>query len=319
MKIVVLLPVTDMDKEKFSKAAPNAEIIYRGYETVTKDDVADAEIIIGNVYTPLLKYAFKLKWLQLNSAGADEYIIKGVLPEDILLTNATGAYGLSVAEHMLAGLMSLQKRLYMYRDNQNLRQWKDEGKADTIEGAVTVILGLGDIGCVFAEKMKALGSYVIGVRRTISDKPDCVDEIYTMESIKQVIKRADIVAAILPNTKDTKGLFNKEMFDNMKDGSYFLNAGRGSLVEQEVLAEVLNTGKLRGAFIDVTTPEPLPENHILWNCKNLIITPHTAGSFHLDVTLENIINISIDNLLAYQNGEHLQNVVDWDTGYRKRV
>jgi Phosphoglycerate dehydrogenase and related dehydrogenases len=319
MKIIVLLPVTDTDKEKFSKVAPNAEIIYRGYKTVTKDDVADAEIIIGNIYIPLLKDAVKLKWLQLNSAGSDEYIVKGVLPEGTLLTNATGAYGLSVAEHMLAGLMSLQKRLYMYRDNQNLRQWKDEGKADTIVGAVTVILGLGDIGCVFAKKMKALGSYVIGVRRTVSDKPDCVDEIYTMESINQVLKRADIVAAILPNTKDTNGLFNKEMFDNMKEGSYFLNVGRGSLVEQEALAEVLNTGKLRGAFIDVTTPEPLPEDHILWNCKNLIITPHAAGSFHLDVTLENIINIAINNLVAYQDGEQLQNVVDWTTGYRKRV
>ena len=102
--------------------------------------------------------------MQLNSAGTDGYLEPGVLPEGTLLTNATGAYGLAISEHMLGMVLELKKKLYLYHQNQLAECWKDEGKVTSIFGSVTLVIGLGDIGSEFASRMKALGSYVIGIR-----------------------------------------------------------------------------------------------------------------------------------------------------------
>lgn len=128
--------------------------------------VQEANVIIGNVDPFYLQEAKNLEWLQLNSAGADPYVKKGVLPEDVILTNATGAYGPSVAEHMLAVLFSLQKKLHLYRDNQNQCEWQDEGGIMSLCGGTLLIVGLGDIGLYFARLMKNFDYHIIGIKRS---------------------------------------------------------------------------------------------------------------------------------------------------------
>ena len=152
--ILVVMPVKDEHKKTLEQHSQGNKFIYSSYDNVTQEMVQEANVIIGNVDPFYLQEAKNLEWLQLNSAGADPYVKKGVLPEDVILTNATGAYGPSVAEHMLAVLFSLQKKLHLYRDNQNQCEWQDEGGVMSLCGGTLLIVGLGDIGLYFARLMK---------------------------------------------------------------------------------------------------------------------------------------------------------------------
>ena len=181
----------------------------------------------------------------------------------------------------------------------------------------TAVLGLGDIGGEFAKRAKALGARVIGVRRKGTDKPDYVDELILTEKLDEYLPTADCVAITLPGTKETKGMFGAERLSKMKDGAVLLNVGRGMIVDSDALYDALESGKLSGAAVDVTDPEPLPAKHPLWQQENAVITPHVSGGFHLPETHDRIIRIMAENLSAFRKGEPLRNVVDCETGYRK--
>lgn len=316
MRILVVIPLNESEKERLQSKLPEAEYVFTTSEEVTEELVKSADIIIGNVPPKYIKESKKLKWLQLNSAGTDGYCEAGVIPEGAYLTNATGAYGLAISEHMLGMLLEIKKKLNLYYMNQKQHLWKDEGNVTSIEGSTTLVVGLGDIGRDFARKMKALGSYTIGVKRTKGQKPEYIDELYTMEALDTLLPRADVVALSLPGTKDTYHLFNKDKFNLMKKDAIILNVGRGSAIYTEDLCNALENGIISGAGLDVTEPEPLPADHRLWDVPGVVITPHISGFFHLPETLRRIVNISIENLEHFKSHEPLKNIVDFETGYR---
>jgi phosphoglycerate dehydrogenase-like enzyme len=317
MKVLVTIPVNETHKKELASKAGAAKLVYVLNNKVTAKDVADVEAIIGNVPADLLKDAKKLRWLQLNSAGADAYIKEGVMPEGAALTNATGAYGLALSEHMLAQLLAMMKKLYPYYDNQKEGLWKDEGTVHSIYGSTVLVVGLGDIGGSFARRMKALGAYVIGMRRRSNVIPDYADEMASLDDLDQVLGRADIVASSLPGTAATKHLFNKKRFAAMKKGAYFLNIGRGTAVVSADLCAAVKNGQLAGAAVDVTDPEPLPADDPMWKVPGLYITPHISGQYHLAATLDNIVHIAAQNLAAFLKDQPLRNEVDFTTGYKK--
>ena len=316
MKILVVLKVKNHHKKWLQKSAADAELRFLPTDQVTESDLADVDAIIGNVPTELLPAAKKLRWLQLNTAGADIYCKDGLLKDDVLLTNATGAYGLALSEHLLAQLLAMMKKLYPYYDNQKAGLWRDEGAVASIEDATVLILGIGDIGRAFARRVKALGAYVIGVRRRAGAKPVGIDELGTMAELPALLARADVVVSVLPGTSETTGLFCKERFAAMKKGAYFLNIGRGSAVVTDDLIEAVQAGRLAGAALDVTAPEPLPADHPLWRTPNVYITPHISGDDHLSATQDKIVQIAARNLSVFLHGVSLENLVDRNTGYK---
>ena len=263
------------------EAAPGETFIYKEGKA-EREDVQNADIILGNVSPKLISTGDKLKWLQTNSAGVDGYI-HGCLPKETVLTNATGAYGLAISEYMVAVWLELLKKLHLYRDVQRTGKWCDLGQVRSAWNSTVLVLGLGDIGGEFAKRAKALGARVIGVRRTGTDKPDFVDELIA----------------------------------KMKDGAILLNVGRGMIVDTDALCAALENGKLAGAGVDVTDPEPLPADHPLWKMENAVITPHISGGYHLQETHDRIVRIMAENLKRFLAGESLRNVVDFSTGYRK--
>ena len=181
----------------------------------------------------------------------------------------------------------------------------------------SAVLGLGDIGGEFAKRAKALGARVIGVRRTGTDKPDFVDELIHTDKLDEYLPQADCVAITLPGTTATKGMFDAERMAKMKDGAILLNVGRGMIVDTDALCAALENGKLAGAGVDVTDPEPLPTDHPLWKMENAVITPHISGGYHLQETHDRIVRIMAENLKRFLAGEPLRNVIDFSTGYRK--
>lgn len=308
-KIVTVIPFTQRQKERLEKYAGGREILYREISSVTEEEIRQAEIILGNVPPHMLQKAENLKWLHLNSAGYDAYVKAGVLRKETMLTTSSGAYGKAVSEHMFAMLLAMQKKLHLYRDCQKQHIWGEEGEVTSISDAAVLVLGAGDIGRHFAQQAHALGAYVTGVKRTNGTCPKEMDELHVMEELPELLPKADVVACFLPSTEETRGLFNRELFELMKQGSFFVNGGRGDLVCTEDLCDALESGKLAGAALDVTEPEPLPENHRLWDIPNAFITPHISGFYHLPETLRNVVDIAVENLRRYQNGEELRNKV----------
>lgn len=314
MKILVVLPLDERQKKKLEQNFRHCEFVYRSPKELEKSDFAGVEVILGNVPTLFLKWASSLRWLQLNNAGTEGYC-DGSLPKGVILTNATGAYGLAVSEHMIGMLFALQKKLNLYSRNQAAHTWKKEGHVRVIEGSRVLIIGLGDIGTAFARKMKALGCKTIGIKRREGRKPSGVDDLFTQERLDQQLPRADIVALCLPGNADTCQMLNRERIGMLKSSAVVLNVGRGTTLDTEALTEALAEGRIAGAALDVTDPEPLPSSHPLWGMENVILTPHVAGGFSLPETLDQILDICIANLECYQVGRPLRNVIDFQTGY----
>lgn len=317
MNILVTIPMDGQQKKALTAIAPEAAVVYTDPEAVTQGQVSQAEIILGNLPIPLLKKADKLKWLQLNYAGSDNYAAPGVLPEGVILTNASGAYGLAISECMLAGILKLIKRLDQYQRNQDAHIWRNEGEVSSIEGSSTLVVGFGDIGSSFAQRMHALGSTVIGIRRNVTDRPDYVSALYQMDALDQLLPLADFVSLSLPNSPQTQKVIGAKQLAEMKDSAILVNVGRGSAVDTDALVTALKGGQIGGAVLDVVHQEPLPPEHPLWDAPHLVLTPHVTGNYNLPETLRRVVNIALRNLAAYQNGQPMESVVDFKTGYRR--
>lgn len=307
----------EKERETLRQSAPGADFDfgpYRGEGMPT-----DFDVIIGNPPADFLQRCPRLKLLQLASAGTGDYPAKvAALPHPPALTNATGAYGPAIAEHMLGMLLMLMKKLHLYRDNMHASLWRDEGPVPSLDGAEVLIVGMGDIGSCFGRLCAACGAKVTGLRRTPGPCPEYAKAVYTSEKLDRLLPAADVVALSVPETKDTQRLFSRERLSLMKPEAILLNVGRGTAVDTEALCDALASGRLAGAGLDVTDPEPLPKGHRLWSLPQALITPHASGGDHLYQTVERIAAIAAENLRRLGNGEALQNAIDPETGYRRR-
>lgn len=315
--ILVLVPADDQEQELLKSSAPNARFVFCKANEISPQQLADADVILGNPPTGILKDAQSLQFLQLFTAGSDIYAAEGVLPQGALLANATGTYGLAISEYMVGVLLSLNKKLHLYRDQQRQNIWQSLGRVQSIWNSTVLVIGLGDIGSEFAKRVKAFDAKVIGVRRAGLDKPDFVDELYLSDKIDELLPLADTVALCLPQTADTQGLMNAERIAKMKPGAVLINIGRGSAVDADALCDALNAGKLSGAALDVTVPEPLPADSRLWQTENLVLTPHVSGGSSLPETHNRLIRLIAENLSAFIQEKPIKNLVDAKTGYRK--
>lgn len=307
-KVLVSIDVTPEQLELISSSG-DVEITVKNQKKLTAEDVYDKEIIVGNISPALTKEAKALKFLQLNSAGFDNYV--GVLDKNVKLCTAVGAFSPAVGEHMLAMTFSIIRHFPEYRDKQLNKDWSDCGKIISVENSTVAVLGLGDIGGSYARKIKALGAAkVIGVRRNVKDKPDYIDEVYSLKDLDKVLPKADIVAMVLPSSNETVNIINEKTIAMMKNGAYLINVGRGDAIDQNALLSALRTGKLAGAAIDVCTPEPLPKDSPLWSEPKLLLTPHVAGWFFLDETVNRIIKIAARNIYSYLHEGELINVAE---------
>ena len=319
--ILAYFPLSEMQKDRINELLPEAVINEVRWPNLTQEDINAADVVFGNVPAEMLDAAPNLKWVHLSSAGTDGYM--HLLDRGITLTNATGAYNDSIAEIMLAFTGALCIGLPGYVRNQQQHIWKRNGWAKTILGSTVVVLGCGNIGTAYAQRMHALGAYVIGVRRNAAKCPEGVDEMVTMEQADEVLPRADIVAMIMPNTPETVNFMDARRIALMKDGALLVNCGRGNALDPDALYDALVSGKLDGAAIDVAYIEPLPSEDKLWSAPNLLITPHVAGGWrpggdsspHMAKT---VVDVFLKNLEAYVNGAPLPNAVDPLTGYTKK-
>ena len=307
MTLCVTSPVKEHHKAWLEFAAGEHTVLY------DKEQLALADIIIGDVGPTRLAGAKQLQWYHLVWAGTDRFS-RDNFPAGVRFTKGSGAYGVMIAEHMMACMLSMVRQLPHYAENQKRRLWDQRWTEGTLEGKTVLILGAGDIGTELARRLMGFDCTILGVRRTGADSP-YFDEVHTMDKLDGLLSRADVVACALPGTAATRGLLNKDRLLSMKPTALLLNCGRGSLIVTRDLEDVLAAGHLGGVALDVTDPEPLPESSPLWNCDRVILTPHISGaSFgHVAETEDKIYRLAAENLRRYLNGEDLLNEVDFES------
>jgi phosphoglycerate dehydrogenase-like enzyme len=305
-----MLPVNEDEKRAFEALAPDAEHLYAGRSTVTPEQLSRATILLGWPRAEAMQYAKNLKWFHVMFVGTEAYEQPGILPEGIIMTNSAGANRISVAEHLLTMLLAVCRKFPLYATAQQDRRWSDYGPMKTIRGGTVLVLGAGNIGSTFAGMCQALGAKTVGLKRTVRGPVSGFDEVYPMDQLDALLPQADVVALTLPHTPETIGILNAQRIALMKDDAILLNAGRGSAVDQDALVAAMRGGKLWGAGLDVTVPEPLPEDSPLWDVPNLLLTPHVAGGMRLELTRKTTVDMALDNLRRYLNGEPLKNRVN---------
>jgi phosphoglycerate dehydrogenase-like enzyme len=308
--------------QRLVAAFPQHHVIIKTHDEVM-DHLAIADVLLAwGLPADRTAEATKLKWLQTVSAGVDRVDQQTLKERGILLTNSSGIHATNIAEHVLSLMFAFARRLPDHFGSQRQHVWNRTGEPAIagsppvfeLAGQTLFVVGMGHIGEAVARKAKGLDMRVVGaVRRADKTRATYADEVIMQSALRSRIGEADHVAICMPLTNDTRGMFDATMLAAMKEGSFLYNIGRGAIVDQEALYEQLASGRLGGAGLDVTSPEPLPSDNPLWAFGNVIITPHVSGGS--PKLWERGVDLWIENIRRYTNGEPLLNLVDLDAGY----
>jgi phosphoglycerate dehydrogenase-like enzyme len=310
-----IFPMKEEYINKIKTTLPTISLTVVSSKDITEEMLQKAEIIFGWPEVELLKLAKNLKWLHLPSAGADGYTRYELYcnKEEIQISNSSGVFGLPIAEHIFAMILSHNHNLQDYAYHKAEKKWHRINNAKDFYDSTIGIIGLGDIGTEVAKRAKAWGARVLAVKRTITDTPEYVDQLFSMEDIDEVLKQSDYIVLSLPNTAKTIGIISEQKLRIMKPNAFLVNIGRGVLIDQEALIKALQEGRIGGAGLDVTEPEPLSVDSPLWDLPNVIITPHASGTSPSND--QRRFNIFYQNLLRYMDSKPLENTVDFTEGY----
>ena len=276
----------------------------------------DAEIIYGGGIAPFISKAPKLKWVCSSWAGVDAYCREGIMPDEMILTNASGAFGVTVAEYgVMAALMLLRSQV-AFNEVMSTHKWMKQMPQRTIKDSRVTCLGAGDIGQSFARRIRAFEpETIVAVNRSGKTEADCFDAVYPQSGLEAVLAETDLLFMSLPGTKETENIINRRTLACLPKHAFIVNVGRGTSIDEEALIEALNEEKIAGAAIDVMKTEPLPEDDPLWNAKNILITPHVAGNMTTAHTRRRNVEMFCEDLVNYAKGQPMTYLVDRKLGY----
>jgi D-2-hydroxyacid dehydrogenase (NADP+) len=279
-------------------------------------EMVDAQVTIGPGYDEAtLARAKQLVWHHVPWAGVEGIVTPLMRDRGVVLTNSRGISAPNMAEHAIAFILAFGRAFPTFFDEQQRRAWRgwdDRPSFFELTGQTVLLLGTGAIGKAIAARLRPFGCRIIGARR-LGGHVEGFDDVVTFDALPSILPLVDHVVSSLPLTPGTSRIVDRTFITSMKPGSRFYNIGRGGTVDQDALIEALHRGHLAGAGLDVTDPEPLPEDSPLWDAPNTIITGHTSGASPM--THERNAGVLRDNLRRYRSGEELLNVIDLEQGY----
>lgn len=315
--ILLMQETTKEQLQTLKELAPDYKLI-KGWEMDEKEiPLKSVEIIYGwtgqRSEELLTDDKHTLKWVQGKAAGVDFLDLEKLERNKILLTNGSGIHSIPIAESVFGMLLSYARGIQIAVKNQQTKTWEKVDKLMELHEKTIMIVGTGKIGVEIGRLAKAFNMKTIGVNRSGRDV-EYMDQLIKQPELKEQVKQADIVVNILPHTDQTHYFFNEDIFSQMKEGTLFINVGRGPTVKTDDLIKALDNGKLAFAGLDVFETEPLPENSELWGREDVLITPHITGiAEHFKKRLFAIFE---ENLKAYLAGEDLpRNLIDYDQQY----
>ena len=276
--------------------------------------IGEAEILVGWQFPTdqIKEVAPKLKWIHLMGSGLDQCLPLDWLPENVSLTTSAGAHAVKAGEFMATALMMLNNHVVQFITNQNQQHFQSI-YSSPIAGKTVVLVGVGGIGGAAADRCKALGMHVIGVRPS-KKRHASVDETVGVEHLNDVLSRADFALISAPLTRDTRGMFGKQQFASMKRGAGLVNFGRHSIVDEDALVDALESGHLAGAIMDVENPDQVAWNPRLWTTPNLLIIPHCVTNDPPNFP-SNMIDVFFRNLDGYLRDETMATQVGREREY----
>lgn len=301
MQILLMYCPSSSHLAALRQAAPQAQIKIVTDEKTAKQKIQRADAVLGNRYfIQSLPFAENLRWMQSNSAGLDLILSSPFAHKPFQLTSVRGVYDEEVAEHTLALLCALARKIPYFRDAQKKQIWNPVSLLP-IGGSRCLILGCGSIGQTIGRKLRSLGAFVEGVGRR-SDP-----------SWQNSLRKTDFLISALPLTPFTRQFVSRTILEKLPPHAFFINVGRGKTVDEEALLERIGLSALAGAALDVLAEEPLPESHPFWQEENILITPHVARS--PEMTPYRWEALFVENLRRFSEEEPLLNLVNKEIGY----
>ena len=265
------------------------------------------KIVFGNPRVAWVTDSPTLRWLQLESVGFSEYagLATAVQAGRCKVTNLAGFFDDPVAQSLLTGILALYRGIDLLVQARGLREWKGDALRPhlrTLNDRQVVLFGFGAINAKLAQLLEPFGCEIVAFRRE-----------WSADALDSALAVADIVVSAVPDTLATCGVFGRSRLRRLKQTAIFANAGRGSVVDDDALDDLLRRGQLGGAVIDVTRDEPLPAGHPFWTSPNLILSQHTGGGTSDEIDRK--IVFFLKNLDRYQRGAELAAVIDFERGY----
>ena len=316
--VIAFPPLTDEQREKI--AAKAAKKGFRAVFCKDSDEALsvakDAEIVMS-LDKRLAKAGPNLRWFCTPSAGVD-HVLGELEGTDVLLSNSSGAYGVTIAEHIVMTALEVMRNRPEYIRLKEERVWKQNLPVRSLYGATVTFLGTGDIGQEAARRIRAFSpKCLIGVNRHGSNPGQLFDRIVPLSGLNRVLKKTDLLIMSLPSTKETRGIMSAGRLNMLPEGAFIVNVGRGDAIDQKALEKLLRNGTLGGAALDVFEKEPLPEDSTLWDCPRLILTTHVAGNWTLPLTVGKIVDMFLTDFDRYCKGLPLLQLVNRKAGYKE--
>ena len=318
-KMVVVLPVLSpkhREQIRLCAASNGFAVSFFAEAQDALPTLADAEIVLGQSEL-LSRNAPRLRWLCTPSAGVNQFLAPDAFAApDAMLSNSSGAYGVTIAEHIVMVTLELMRRQAEYNEIVSRRAWRRDLPIRSIHGSRITLLGTGDIGREAAIRLRAFSPQsLIGMNRSGRNPENLFDRIITENELEAVLPETDLLILSLPDTPDTRGILNGHRLALLPRNAFLVNVGRGSAIDQRALEALLRGGHLAGAALDVFEQEPIPAESSLWTCPRLLITPHVAGNMTLDYTVEKIISQFLEDFDRYCEGLPPAHLVDRSLGY----
>jgi phosphoglycerate dehydrogenase-like enzyme len=299
-------------------AAPGVKLLLAKDAKEAVGLAKDADAVLGFCSADVLTAGPDIRWVQSFSAGVERCVsIPALRERGILLTNMQRVAGPVMAEHVIAMMLAYARGLHFYIPERMAARWTRElpapGRMMTLEGKTVLVVGLGGIGVEVGKRAHALGMRVIATRASGREGPTFVSYVGLPDELVKLGAEADYVVNTVPLTPATTRMFDAKFFAAVKPGAFFVNVGRGQSVVQDELIGALRSGRLGGAGLDVTDPEPLPADSPLWQMPNVILTPHVSAQSDVDDNVR--MAVAVENLRRYVAGEKMLSVVDVAKGY----
>ena len=261
------------------------------------------EVVHGMPKPGDLKAFTGMKWFCGSFAGVDAYLDDALYPSpEVMLSNSSGAYGVTIAEHLIMVTLMLLRHAPAYLHHADAHRWGPVMPMHSLIGSAITVLGTGDIGTEFARRAKKAAD-------------PAFDGVFTHEELDSLLPDTGILVMALPSPADTVGILSRDRIALLPETAYVVNVGRGTAIDQSALVEALNAGKLAGAALDVFEKEPIPAGDPVWDAKNLLITPHISGQMSLGYTRDKNVALFCEDLENYAAGRPLKRYVDRKIGY----
>ena len=307
--------------QRLAGAFPQVQVVQRDSYEGVEEHLRDAEVIFTiSLRADQLAITHRLQWIHAPTAAIHQFLFPEFVNSDILLTNSTEVHGPVVAEHVMALVLALAKKIPQAVRMQEQHvwgkgaMWSDGPRPREIAGATLGLIGVGSIGRRVAKMASAMGMRVVAIREHLEQgPPEGVETVFALPDLPKLLALADFVVMAAPLVPATQGLMNAQRFALMKSDAFLINVGRGLQVEEAALADALRTRRIAGAALDVFEHEPLPLDSPLWDLDQLLITPHTAGL--TERLWDRHYDLFSDNLRRYLAHQPLRSLVDKHKGY----